>query len=362
MGENFDLNEKIVANISIIEVIGSYITLMKRGSNYIGLCPFHKERSPSFYVSESKKIFKCFGCGKGGNVITFISYKRQISNEESIKFLASQYKLPVQFSQENEQTTKNLLLGITLDNVVANFNSHIDSVLELLEFDKILMQFCISQIEELSVRIKSNKEIAVTSVYYLPDTTLQALYNIQQNESLKRNFTAIYNQGVVLLVAYFTSAVKDFFKEVIQYIVHNKAGHFKSIEYEFKIGLDELEAVGFDLRSSVADIILKKKSLSFQDMQSIIREYKLHLGIDIPKTSTIDNIILAQAARHAIVHSLAIADEKFIAQVSGAPQRTVKRSLALNEEIHFDKSEVQELISEMKSFFNSVSEQLKQSM
>ena len=64
--------EKILDAANIVDVVSEFVTLRKRGVNYVGLCPFHNEKTPSFYVSPSKGICKCFSCGKGGNVIHFL--------------------------------------------------------------------------------------------------------------------------------------------------------------------------------------------------------------------------------------------------------------------------------------------------
>ena len=67
-----DLIEEVISQNDIVEVISEYVTLKKSGRNFIGLCPFHREKTPSFCVSMDKQIFKCFGCSQGGNVISFI--------------------------------------------------------------------------------------------------------------------------------------------------------------------------------------------------------------------------------------------------------------------------------------------------
>lgn len=93
----------------IQDVISDYITLKKRGVNLIGLCPFHGEKTPSFTVSPAKGIFKCFGCGKGGNSVHFIMEHEQISYYEALKFLAKKYNIEFQereFSPE-EQAARN---------------------------------------------------------------------------------------------------------------------------------------------------------------------------------------------------------------------------------------------------------------
>ena len=71
--------DKITDAAQIQDVISDYVTLKKRGVNLLGLCPFHNEKTPSFMVSPAKGIFKCFGCGKGGNLVHFIMEHDQIS-------------------------------------------------------------------------------------------------------------------------------------------------------------------------------------------------------------------------------------------------------------------------------------------
>lgn len=84
---SFDIDE-IINRVSIVEYISKYVTLKKKGANHWGLCPFHNEKTPSFSVSEEKKIFKCFGCGIGGNVLTFVHEYEKIEWAEAIRTLA----------------------------------------------------------------------------------------------------------------------------------------------------------------------------------------------------------------------------------------------------------------------------------
>ena len=79
----------------IADVVSDYVTLRRRGVNMIGLCPFHNEKTPSFTVSPAKGIFKCFGCGKGGNSVHFIMEHEQLSYYEALKFLAKKYHIEV---------------------------------------------------------------------------------------------------------------------------------------------------------------------------------------------------------------------------------------------------------------------------
>lgn len=101
--------DRITDAARIQDVVSDYVTLRKRGVNMIGLCPFHNEKTPSFTVSPAKGIFKCFGCGKGGNSVHFIMEHEQISYYEALKFLARKYNIEFQereFTPE-EQAARN---------------------------------------------------------------------------------------------------------------------------------------------------------------------------------------------------------------------------------------------------------------
>jgi DNA primase len=92
---NQETVNKIFDTADIIEVIQDFVNLKKRGANYLGLCPFHNEKTPSFSVSPSKQIYKCFGCGKGGNAVNFIMDHEQLSYAESLKYLANKYNIEI---------------------------------------------------------------------------------------------------------------------------------------------------------------------------------------------------------------------------------------------------------------------------
>lgn len=87
--------DRIIDAADIVQVISEYVTLRKRGVNYVGLCPFHNEKTPSFSVSPSRRIFKCFSCGKAGNVIHFLMEHEQMSYVEAIKILGKKYGIEI---------------------------------------------------------------------------------------------------------------------------------------------------------------------------------------------------------------------------------------------------------------------------
>ena len=95
--------DRILDTADIVDVIQDFVTLKKRGVNFIGLCPFHNEKTPSFTVSPSKGIYKCFGCGKGGNVVNFIMDHEHLSYPESLKYLAGKYHIEVEEKEPSEE-------------------------------------------------------------------------------------------------------------------------------------------------------------------------------------------------------------------------------------------------------------------
>ncbi|HSK13643.1 MAG TPA: DNA primase [Phnomibacter sp.] len=95
--------EKIVSRLDITEVVGDFVKLKKRGTNYIGLCPFHNEKTPSFSVSPSKEIFKCFGCGKSGNTITFLMEHEKMSYTEAIRWLGKKYNVEIEETETDPE-------------------------------------------------------------------------------------------------------------------------------------------------------------------------------------------------------------------------------------------------------------------
>ncbi|HIZ86290.1 MAG TPA: DNA primase [Candidatus Coprenecus stercoravium] len=101
--------EKIIDAADIVDVISDFVTLRKRGTNYVACCPFHNEKTPSFSVSPSKGIFKCFGCGKAGSAVTFVMEHEQMTYPEALKYLARKYGIEVHEREETEQDAEDRL-------------------------------------------------------------------------------------------------------------------------------------------------------------------------------------------------------------------------------------------------------------
>ena len=118
-----EIIEEIKNRNDILDVVSQYVTLKRSGRNYMGLCPFHREDTPSFSVSPDRQIFHCFGCGVGGNSITFISKIENLSFKETIEFLADRAGIVLPTSGNIEDTEKqNLKRKIyEINELAANF-------------------------------------------------------------------------------------------------------------------------------------------------------------------------------------------------------------------------------------------------
>ncbi len=119
-----DTKEEVKNAADIVEVIGQYVELKKRGQNYVGLCPFHSERSPSFTVNQNKQIYHCFGCGRGGDVFTFWMDYHNIAFSQSLKDLAERYNVRLPQKRDSYADRKDAELKeqlFTINELAANY-------------------------------------------------------------------------------------------------------------------------------------------------------------------------------------------------------------------------------------------------
>ena len=113
-----ELIDDVRNSVNIVNVIGQYVSLEKKGKDYIGLCPFHQEKTPSFTVNEEKQFFKCFGCGRGGNVFKFIMEKENLNFPESVRAVARTGNIPLPDDQGTHSYTLSPLKQIYKDTAI----------------------------------------------------------------------------------------------------------------------------------------------------------------------------------------------------------------------------------------------------
>ena len=101
----------------MVEVVSARTQLRRSGARYTGLCPFHDEKTPSFSVNPAEKLFYCFGCGKGGDIITFVRETEQLDFAQAVELLAERYRVPLEYEessprQEAERSRRERLLAL----------------------------------------------------------------------------------------------------------------------------------------------------------------------------------------------------------------------------------------------------------
>lgn len=243
-------------------------------------------------------------------------------------------------------------------NIKSTFNKNQESVRQLLNFDRIILDFCIMHIETLEHKLKTNKEIQLTNTHFLPSGTIAALKTIRRNDSLRIEYDSMFNQGLVLAVSHFSSAIHSIFREAINQACCCCPELLTVSNEDIKITFEELKSYRFDLTLGLGDLVIKKKDISFQDMQSVNRAFKTFFNLDIERDSHTNNIIIAQAARHSIVHAEGVADEKFMKQIRDTNSRTIKSNIVPDEKILFTTIEIEDVQKSMSVYIDCLIDKL----
>ena len=102
-----DKINQIVHSSNIVDIIGEYVDLKRSGSSFKGLCPFHNEKTPSFTVDDKKQLFHCFGCGAGGDVVSFIMQKEGLNYPQSLEFLANKAGISIDYTENPKVNKRN---------------------------------------------------------------------------------------------------------------------------------------------------------------------------------------------------------------------------------------------------------------
>ena len=119
--------DRILDAANIVDVVSEFVTLRKRGVNYVGLCPFHDDKTPSFYVSPSKNICKCFACGEGGTAVHFIMKHEQLGYFDALRYLAKKYNIEIQ-ERELTDKEKQAIAGLdTTDAMTVTLGSNLNN-------------------------------------------------------------------------------------------------------------------------------------------------------------------------------------------------------------------------------------------
>ena len=204
--------QQILSRIDIIDIIGSFIKLKKRGTSYLGLCPFHNEKSPSFTVSPAKEIYKCFGCGRSGNSIGFLMEHEKYSYVEALRWLAQKYNVAV---EETETTPEQKLQQLSADSlfIINGFAQNFFS--DYLFNNEDGQDIGLSYLKQRGFREEIIKKFQLGFNPEARDSFAQAAINAQYNVELlqKSGLVAIRDEKPV-----------DNYRGRIIFPIHNQSG------------------------------------------------------------------------------------------------------------------------------------------
>ncbi len=205
--------EQIKNRLDIIDVVGEFVKLKKRGSNYLGNCPFHNEKTPSFTVSPAKELYKCFGCGKSGNTITFVMEHEKASYVDALKWLAARYNIEVEETQVSDQQKQQLQVADSLF-AINNFAGKYfdDQLFNTEEGTKIALSY----LKERGFREEIIKKFQVGYSPQQRDSLTKALLSNQFNRELlpRTGLVVVRNE----------TDLQDNYRGRIIFPIHNNSG------------------------------------------------------------------------------------------------------------------------------------------
>lgn len=204
--------QQILSRVDVVEVVGSFVKLKKRGVNYIGLCPFHNEKSPSFSVSPTKEIYKCFGCGKSGNSISFLMEAEKYSYVEALRWLANKYNVEIEETEISPELRAQYQVGDSLY-IINQFAQQYfaDQLFKSEEGDAIAMSY----LQERGFREDIIRKFQIGYCLQDRDAFAKAALAAQYNEEyLQKSGLVVVRDG----------RVYDNYRGRIIFPIHNQSG------------------------------------------------------------------------------------------------------------------------------------------
>lgn len=235
------------------------------------------------------------------------------------------------------------------------FDQNIQSVDRLMNFDRDVQDMIIGHIEEFHNTLVNSW--GIQQEHLNGKRLLDILRPIRKNDSLRSRYQLIFNQAVVLLVSHFGSALSDLFRYAVEVAI--EVEDKRVLSEELTLDIDELLESGDHLHDVLGDMLILKKDISFQDMKSVSRAFKKYFGIEIERDASVNDIILGQACRHAIVHDGGRANSRTLRQTKAARPRSLKTDLRENQQIEFTPEEVEELGKHMRKYVSNLLTQIE---
>ena len=257
--------EKILDTARIEEVVSDFVSLKRRGANYIACCPFHHEKTPSFSVSPSKGIYKCFGCGKAGSVVSFVMEHEQMSYAEALKYLGKKYGIEVKEKEESQEDVQQRL--------------HHESLLIVNDFaQKFYTEQLLHSDEGVAIGLSYFKERGFTDetinkflLGYAPNKRRELTHNAQRKGYKKEHLVE-----VGLTIERENGELLDRFYERVMFPIRSISG--KVIAFGGRKLRGDKEVAKY-INSPESEVYVKNKVLYgiYEAKQAIAREQKCYL-------------------------------------------------------------------------------------
>lgn len=204
--------QQVQAHIDVVDIIGSFVRLKRRGTNYLGLCPFHDEKTPSFTVSPTKEIYKCFGCGRSGNAIGFLMEHEKYSFVEAIRWLAQKYGIEIEETESSPELLAHRQLADSLY-IVNHFAQ--EYFTEILFDSEEGQDIGLSYFKERGFTEETMRKFQLG---YCQDT-----FDAFSSTALKKGYNAEYLQKAGLMVMRNERPADNYRGRVI-FPIHNQSG------------------------------------------------------------------------------------------------------------------------------------------
>jgi hypothetical protein len=242
-----------------------------------------------------------------------------------------------------------------IDQIKNNFRENVDKVHRLVNFDDVIQRLYVDGLKRAERGLRTLG--AEKHPSFRVENYIASIENIRKHESVRTHYEVMLNQCVVLLVSYLASAVEDIFEfSLTEKIKSGRLG--KLATEELRISLGELQQYDFNVLDNVGRMIISRKDISFQDMQSIARAFNDYLGYEPEKDKDVNNIIVSQACRNSIVHSGGVISDKTARQISTAEPRDIKKDLEAAQTVQFKSDEIEVISASMICYVDKLSEGL----
>jgi hypothetical protein len=231
------------------------------------------------------------------------------------------------------------------------FGKHRAAVRKLVNFDRDILDFVVESLREHVAGMKAG---GVSNPNQTGEKLLRVLEPIRKNDALRSRYETVFNQALVLLVSYFASAVHTLFREAIRERVAGNGRDTTLAKERLSFTVAELCEPGFELPYAIPNALIQANDISWQDMQSIHRAFRKYFEIDMLRDGRVNDIVAAQACRHAIVHAAGIVNERTIKQLANANPRTLKQHLKLGEQVQFSTDEIERAAAVMEEYLTEL--------